>query len=191
MDPIEFYQIKSQKNYETARTRAIDYPELFWSEIASTFDWFKKWDQVLSFDWSIPKTEWFINGKLNITVNCLDRHIDKNPDRLAIIWEPNDPNDKSVKYTYAELLSLVCKFANGLKNQGIKKGDRVCIYMPMVPELTIAVLACARIGAVHSVVFAGFSATALSTRINDARCSIIITADGAFRGDKTVPLKKL
>ena len=191
MDPIEFYQIKSQKNYETARTRAIDYPELFWSEIASTFDWFKKWDQVLSFDWSIPKTEWFINGKLNITVNCLDRHIDKNPDRLAIIWEPNDPNDKSVKYTYAELLSLVCKFANGLKNQGIKKGDRVCIYMPMVPELTIAVLACARIGAVHSVVFAGFSATALSTRINDARCSIIITADGAFRGDKTVPLKKI
>ena len=191
MDPIEFYQIKSQKNYETAWTRAIDYPELFWSEIASTFDWFKKWDQVLSFDWSIPKTEWFINGKLNITVNCLDRHIDKNPDRLAIIWEPNDPNDKSVKYTYAELLSLVCKFANGLKNQGIKKGDRVCIYMPMVPELTIAVLACARIGAVHSVVFAGFSATALSTRINDARCSIIITADGAFRGDKTVPLKKI
>ena len=191
MDSIEFYQIKSQENFEIARTRAIDYPELFWSEIASTFNWFKKWDQVLSFDWSIPKTEWFINGKLNITVNCLDRHVDKNPDKLAILWEPNDPNDKSVKYTYAELLSLVCKFANGLKNQGVKKGDRVCIYMPMVPELTIAVLACARIGAVHSVVFGGFSAAALSTRINDARCSIIITADGAFRGDKTVPLKKI
>ncbi|RPG60713.1 MAG: acetate--CoA ligase [Flavobacteriaceae bacterium TMED206] len=191
MEPIEFFQIKSQENYEIARTRAIDYPELFWSEIASTFNWFKKWDQVLSFDWSIPKTEWFINGKLNITVNCLDRHVDKNPNKLAILWEPNDPNDKSVKYTYGELLSLVCKFANGLKNQGIKKGDRVCIYMPMVPELTIAVLACARIGAVHSVVFGGFSAAALSTRINDARCSIIITADGAFRGDKTVPLKKI
>ena len=191
MEPIEFFQIKSQENYEIARTRAIDYPELFWSEIASTFNWFKKWDQVLSFDWSIPKTEWFINGKLNITVNCLDRHVDENPDKIAILWEPNDPNDKSVKYTYGELLSLVCKFANGLKNQGIKKGDRVCIYMPMVPELTIAVLACARIGAVHSVVFGGFSANALSTRINDARCNILITADGAFRGNKIIPLKKI
>ena len=191
MNSIESYQIKSQENYEIARTKAIDDPELFWSEIASTFSWFKKWDQVLNFDWSIPKTEWFINGKLNITVNCLDRHVDQNPDKLAILWEPNDPNDKSVKYTYGELLSLVCKFANGLKNQGIKKGDRVCIYMPMVPELTIAVLACARIGAVHSVVFGGFSAAALSTRINDAKCNLIITADGAFRGDKTVPLKKI
>ena len=191
MNPIEFCQIKSQQNYETARARAIKDPELFWSEIASTFNWFKKWDQVLSFDWSIPKTEWFINGKLNITVNCLDRHVDKIPDKIAILWEPNDPNDKSVKYTYGELLSLVCKFANGLKNQGIKKGDRVCIYMPMVPELTIAVLACARIGAVHSVVFGGFSANALSTRINDARCNILITADGAFRGNKIIPLKKI
>jgi len=191
MNPIESYQIKSQENYEIARAKAIDDPELFWSEIASTFSWFKKWDQVLNFDWSIPKTEWFINGKLNITVNCLDRHVDQNPDKLAILWEPNDPNDKSVEYTYSELLSLVCKFANGLKNQGIKKGDRVCIYMPMVPELTIAVLACARIGAVHSVVFGGFSAAALSTRINDAKCNLIITADGAFRGDKTVPLKKI
>jgi acetyl-CoA synthetase len=191
MNSIESYQIKSQDNYEIARTKAVDHPELFWSEIASTFSWFKKWDQVLNFDWSIPKTEWFINGKLNITVNCLDRHVDENPDKLAILWEPNDPNDKSVKYTYSELLSLVCKFANGLKNQGIKKGDRVCIYMPMVPELTIAVLACARIGAVHSVVFGGFSAAALSTRINDAKCNLIITADGGFRGDKTVPLKKI
>ena len=191
MNSIESYQIKSQENYEISRTKAIDDPELFWSEIASTFSWFKKWDQVLNFDWSIPKTEWFINGKLNITVNCLDRHVDQNPDKLAILWEPNDPNDKSVKYTYTELLSLVCKFANGLKNQGIKKGDRVCIYMPMVPELTIAVLGCARIGAVHSVVFGGFSAAALSTRINDAKCNLIITADGAFRGDKTVPLKKI
>ena len=103
MNPIEFYQIKSQENYEITRTKAIDDPELFWSEIASTFSWFKKWDQVLNFDWSIPKTEWFINGKLNITVNCLDRHVDQNPDKLAILWEPNDPNDKSVKYTYSEL----------------------------------------------------------------------------------------
>ena len=107
MNPIEFYQIKSQENFETARTKSIDNPELFWSEIASTFSWFKKWDQILSFDWSIPKTEWFINGKLNITVNCLDRHVDKNPDKLAILWEPNDPNDKSVKYTYGELLSCL------------------------------------------------------------------------------------
>ena len=145
----------------------------------------------MRYDWSVPKTEWFLGGKLNITENCLDRHVVTHPDKDALIWEPNDPNDSTVRYTYKELLSAVCRFANGLKNQGIKKGDRVCIYMPMVPELTIAVLACARIGAIHSVVFAGFSSTALAARINDADCALLITSDGAFRGNKTVPLKDI
>ena len=145
----------------------------------------------MRYDWSVPKTEWFLGGKLNITENCLDRHVMTHPDKDALIWEPNDPNDVTVRYTYKELLSAVCRFANGLKNQGIKKGDRVCIYMPMVPELTIAVLACARIGAIHSVVFAGFSSTALAARINDAACALLITSDGAFRGNKTVPLKDI
>ncbi|MEN8851801.1 MAG: acetate--CoA ligase, partial [Candidatus Arcticimaribacter sp.] len=133
----------------------------------------------------------FLGGKLNITENCLDRHVATHPEKEAIIWEPNDPNDANVRYTYKELLEAVCRFANGLKNQGIKKGDRLCIYMPMVPELTIAVLACARIGAIHSVVFAGFSSTALAARINDASCALLITSDGAFRGSKTVPLKAI
>lgn len=145
----------------------------------------------MRYDWSVPKTEWFLGGKLNITENCLDRHVVTHPDKGALIWEPNDPNDATVRYTYKELLSAVCRFANGLKNQGIKKGDRVCIYMPMIPELTIAVLACARIGAIHSVVFAGFSSTALAARINDAACALLITSDGAFRGNKTVPLKDI
>ena len=146
---------------------------------------------MVRYDWSIPKTEWFLGGKLNITENCLDRHVATHPEKEAIIWEPNDPNDANVRFTYKELLDAVCRFANGLKNQGIKKGDRVCIYMPMVPELTIAVLACARIGAVHSVVFAGFSSSALAARINDASCALLITSDGAFRGSKTVPLKAI
>ncbi|MDB4113320.1 acetate--CoA ligase, partial [Flavobacteriaceae bacterium] len=147
--------------------------------------------EVLKHDWTIPSTEWFVNGKLNITENCLDRHVAVHPDKEALIWEPNDPDDAVKRYSYKNLLDAVCRFANGLKNQGIKKGDRVCIYMPMVPELTIAVLACARIGAVHSVVFAGFSSTALAARINDAGCTLLITADGAFRGDKKIPLKTI
>jgi acetyl-CoA synthetase len=145
----------------------------------------------LKHDWTIPSTEWFVDGKLNITENCLDRHVAVHPDKEALIWEPNDPDDAVKRYSYKNLLDAVCRFANGLKNQGIKKGDRVCIYMPMVPELTIAVLACARIGAVHSVVFAGFSSTALAARINDAGCTLLITADGAFRGDKKIPLKTI
>ena len=133
----------------------------------------------LRYDWSVPKTEWFLGGKLNITENCLDRHVMTHPDKDALIWEPNDPNDATVRYTYKELLSAVCRFANGLKNQGIKKETEFVSICPWF-ELTIAVLACARIGAIHSVVFAGFSSTALAARINDAACALLITSDGAL-----------
>ena len=191
MKQLYDYQLKTNKSFREAHKKSIENPQAFWGEIASTFKWQQPWEEVLRYDWSVPKTEWFLGGKLNITENCLDRHVVTHPDKDALIWEPNDPNDSTVRYTYKELLSAVCRFANGLKNQGIKKGDRVCIYMPMVPELTIAVLACARIGAIHSVVFAGFSSTALAARINDADCALLITSDGAFRGNKTVPLKDI
>ena len=191
MKQLYDYQLKTNKSFIEAHKKSIEKPQVFWDEIASTFKWKQPWEEVLRYDWSVPKTEWFIGGKLNITENCLDRHVATHPEKDALIWEPNDPNDATVRYTYKELLSAVCRFANGLKNQGIKKGDRVCIYMPMVPELTIAVLACARIGAIHSVVFAGFSSSALAARINDAACSLLITSDGAFRGNKTVPLKDI
>ena len=191
MNNLSDFQLKSPEAFQEAYRNSIDNSSEFWAEIASTFQWHKPWKEVLRYDWSTPSTEWFVEGKLNITVNCLDRHVNVHPDKEALIWEPNDPNDTVQRYTYKSLLAAVCRFANGLKNQGIKKGDRVCIYMPMIPELTIAVLACARIGAVHSVVFAGFSSTALATRINDAGCTLLITADGAFRGDKKIALKAI
>ena len=191
MNNLSDFQLKSPEAFQEAYRNSIDNSSEFWAEIASTFQWHKPWKEVLKYDWSIPSTEWFVEGKLNITVNCLDRHVNIHPEKEALIWEPNDPNDTVQRYTYKNLLAAVCRFANGLKNQGIKKGDRVCIYMPMIPELTIAVLACARIGAVHSVVFAGFSSTALATRINDAACALLITADGAFRGDKKISLKAI
>lgn len=191
MKHLSEYKLTSATAVEKAYKQSVNHPEQFWSDIAATFKWHKSWDQVLKYDWSIPKTEWFLGGKLNITENCLDRHVSIHPNKHALIWEPNDPEDKVKTYTYQELLSAVCQFANGLKNQGIGKGDRVCIYMPMIPELTIAVLACARIGAIHSVVFAGFSSTALAARINDAACTMLITADGAFRGPKTIGLKDI
>ncbi|MGB1449904.1 MAG: acetate--CoA ligase [Flavobacteriaceae bacterium] len=191
MKQLSDYQLKTTIAYQEAYRKSVENPKEFWAEIAQTFEWKQPWKEVLRYDWSTPKTEWFIDGKLNITENCLDRHVIAHPDKEALIWEPNDPNDATIRYTYKTLLASVCRFANGLKNQGIKKGDRVCIYMPMVPELTIAVLACARIGAIHSVVFAGFSATALAARINDASCSLLITSDGAFRGNKTIPLKAI
>jgi len=191
MKQLYDYQLKTNDSFKEACKKSIESPQDFWGEIASTFKWQQPWDDVVRYDWSIPKTEWFLGGKLNITENCLDRHVATHPEKEVIIWEPNDPNDANVRFTYKELLDAVCRFANGLKNQGIKKGDRVCIYMPMVPELTIAVLACARIGAVHSVVFAGFSSSALAARINDASCALLITSDGAFRGSKTVPLKAI
>lgn len=189
---LENYRINSLDEYRESQQYAIKNPEEFWKDIANTFEWKTPFDNVLNYNWNdVPSTEWFKGGKLNITENCLDRHVKENPDKLALIWEPNEPGDKSVNYSYKELLEAVCKFANGLKNQGISKGDRVCIYLPMVPELTIAVLACARIGAIHTVVFAGFSSAALAARIQDSGSKCLITADGAFRGDKTVPLKDI
>ena len=191
MKNLEDFKIKNLDDFNNQRKTAASEPELFWSGIASTFQWNKKWKNTLKYDWSIPNTEWFVEGKLNITENCLDRYAKSNPDKKAIIWEANDPNEDFKVYTYKELLDEVCKFSNGLKKIGVKKGDRICIYMPMIPELTIAVLACARVGAIHSVVFAGFSSVALAARINDSSCSVIITSDGGFRGEKITPLKKI
>ncbi len=175
--------------YEAATKFSLANPEDFWESMAEKFVWKQKWSKVLQWDFDKPDVRWFENGKLNITENCLDRHLEERGNKIALIWEPNDPKERFVRYTYRELHELVCKFANVLKGQGVKKGDRVCIYMPMIPELTIAVLACARIGAVHSVVFAGFAAHAISDRIQDASCSVVITSDGLNRGTKQIPCK--
>ena len=183
------YQIKSRSEYDVAYKKSVDDPEAFWSDIADTFLWRKKWDKVLNWNFDEPKIEWFLNGKLNITENCLDRWLEAQPDTPAIIWESNDPGEHHRILTYKELHFKVSQFANVLKNNGVVKGDRVCVYMPMVPELAIAILACARIGAVHSVVFGGFSAQSISDRILDAECKMVITADGGFRGNKQMPLK--
>ncbi|MFY0605012.1 MAG: acetate--CoA ligase [Flavobacteriaceae bacterium] len=184
-------EINSFEDYQSHYKESLENPSKFWGDIAENFYWRKKWDQVLEYDWSKPETKWFLNGKLNITENCLDRHLETKGDQTAIIWEPNDPNDKAQHITYKQLHSKVCAFANVLKNNGVEKGDRVCIYMPMLLELSVAVLACARIGAIHSVVFAGFSSTALAARINDAECKVLLTADGGLRGDKITPLKDI
>lgn len=183
--------INSYKKYQEAYQKSIENPSKFWGEIAQHFLWNQKWNSVLEYDWTKPETKWFVGGKLNITENCLDRHVANRPNQTAIIWEPNNPKEKAQHVSYKELHSKVCAFANVLKNNGAKKGDRICIYMPMVLELSVAVLACARIGAIHSVVFAGFSSAALAARINDARCSILLTADGGFRGEKITPLKDI
>jgi acetyl-CoA synthetase len=183
------YQIQSIEQYQTANQKSMDEPEKFWADIAEHFTWQKKWDKVLDWEFNTPKIEWFKGGKLNITENCLDRWVETQPNTAAIIWESNNPHEASRTITYKELHQQVCAFAQVLKNNGAQKGDRICIYMPMVPELTIAVLACARIGAVHSVIFAGFSAQSISDRVQDAQCKIVVTADGAYRGNKTIPLK--
>ena len=182
---------KNIDDYNSLYNHSITNPEEFWSQVADSFLWKKKWSKVLKYDFSTPKFEWFVEGKLNITENCLDRYVKIHPEKTAIIFEPNDPENETTYISYKELHSKVCRFANVLKNNNVKKGDRVCIYLPMVPELAIAVLACARIGAVHSVVFAGFSSTALSARINDASCKMIITSDGSFRGNKIIDLKSI
>ena len=182
---------KNIDDYNSLYNHSITNPEEFWSQVADSFLWKKKWSKVLKYDFSTPKFEWFVDGKLNITENCLDRYVKIHPEKTAIIFEPNYPENETIYISYKELHSKVCSFANVLKNNNIKKGDRVCIYLPMVPELAIAVLACARIGAVHSVVFAGFSSTALSARINDASCKMIITSDGSFRGNKIIDLKSI
>src|ERR1044072_7513635 len=185
------YQIKTADQYKTAYEKSVNDPEGFWAEIASTFYWRKKWDKVLEWDFKTPTIKWFAGGKLNITENCIDRHLDTLGNTPAIIWEPNDPEEHHRVLTFRDLYNKVCQFANVLKNNGVKKGDRVCIYMGMVPELAIAVLACARIGAVHSVIFGGFSAQSIADRLQDARAEFIVTCDGAYRGAKDIPLKSV
>lgn len=184
-------QVKSFEDYQKTYQFSVEKPEEFWAGIAENFFWQKKWNNVLSWDFSKPDIKWFDGAKLNITENCLDRHIYLNGDKAAIVWEPNDPNDEARVLSYKQLLSKVEQFANVLKNNGIKKGDRVCIYLPMVPELVIAVLACARIGAIHSVIFGGFSAQSIADRVNDLDAKIIVTADGGFRGNKVIELKSI
>lgn len=181
--------IRTFEDYQKQYKKSVEHPENFWSEVASHFYWRKKWDKVLEWDFLKPEVKWFIGGKLNITENCIDRHLAKRANQTAIIWEPNNPEDSAKHITYQHLYDEVCRTANMLKANGVKKGDRVCIYLPMIPELAYTVLACARIGAVHSVVFAGFSAKSMSDRITDAGCKIVVTSDGSYRGDKTINLK--
>ena len=182
-------QIKTWNEYQDAYRKSVEDPEAFWADIASTFVWRKKWDKVLDWNFREPDINWFMGGKLNITENCLDRHLEERGDQVAIIWEPNDPATPVKKYTYRQLHQEVCKTANALKANGVGKGDRICFYMPMIPELAIGILACARIGAVHSVVFAGFSASALADRIKDASCNMVICSDYNARGAKNIPVK--
>ncbi|WP_421830043.1 acetate--CoA ligase [Larkinella sp.] len=184
------FQIRTFDEYQEAYRYSVEDPEGFWAEIAQNFQWKKPWKKTLQWNFEEPNVQWFVGGKLNITENCLDRHLAERGDQPAIIWEPNDPNEAGVTLTYRMLHDQVCRMANVLKRNGVNKGDRVCIYMPMVPELAIAVLACARIGAVHSVVFGGFSAQSIADRINDAQCRLVITSDGAYRGNKEIPMKE-
>ena len=185
------YQISNLEEYHQAYQKSIKQPAQFWEEIAQNFIWKKKWDSVLEWNFKDPKIEWFKGAQLNITENCLDRHLNKFGDHAAIIWEPNNPNEQNRVLTYNDLYKQVCQFSHVLKNNGVKKGDTVCIYMGMIPELAIAVLSCARIGAIHSVVFGGFSAQSISDRLHDAKSEFVITCDGAFRGQKNIPLKSV
>jgi acetyl-CoA synthetase len=185
------HHIKTSEEAKTIYKRSVEEPELFWAEVAEDFSWRKKWDKVVDWDFHKPEVKWFVHAKLNITENCIDRHLVSRANQTAIIWEPNDPKHQPLKITYKQLLDEVCRVANMLKAHGIKKGDRVCIYMPMVPEAAYAILGCARIGAVHSVVFAGFSSGSLVDRINDCGCKLVLTTDGAYRGDKTIHLKAI
>lgn len=185
------FQITSSEAYDKAYQKSVQDPEAYWAEVASSFVWKKKWDKVLDWNFTEPKISWFEGAKLNITENCLDRHLPTHGDKPALIWEPNDSEDHHRILTYRDLHFKVEQFGNVLKNNGIKKGDRVCIYMGMVPELAIAVLACARIGAIHSVVFGGFSAQSIADRLIDAQAEFVITSDGAYRGNKEIPLKSV
>ncbi|MBL7702332.1 MAG: acetate--CoA ligase [Ferruginibacter sp.] len=183
------YQIKSLEQYHSDYKKSVEDPEGFWASVADNFVWRKKWDRVLDWNFTEPKVEWFAGGKLNITENCIDRHLKTMADKPAIIWEPNNPEERVRVVTYARLHKRVCQVAQMLVNNGVKKGDRVCIYMGMVPELAYAVLGCARIGAIHSVIFGGFSAQSIADRLYDAQADFIITCDGAYRGGKDIPLK--
>ena len=183
------YQINSLEQYHNDYKKSVDDPEGFWGAIAENFLWRKKWDKVLNWNFKEPKIEWFAGGKLNITENCIDRHLATKGDDPAIIWEPNNPDERTRTVTYNRLHKRVCQFAQVLRNNGVKKGDRVCIYMGMVPELAYAVLGCARIGAIHSVIFGGFSTQSIADRLEDAQATFIVTCDGAYRGEKIIPLK--
>ncbi len=185
------YQIKSLEQYHSDYKKSVEDPEGFWGSVAENFQWRKKWDRVLDWNFKEPKVEWFAGGKLNITENCIDRHLKTMADKPAIIWEPNNPEERVRVVTYARLHKRVCQVAQMLINNGVKKGDRVCIYMGMVPELAYAVLGCARIGAIHSVIFGGFSAQSIADRLYDAQAEFIITCDGAYRGAKDIPLKSV
>ena len=185
------YQIKSFDQYKEDYKRSVEDPEGFWSDVAQHFKWHKKWDKVLDWNFKEPKVEWFSGAKLNITENCIDRHLETMGDKPAIIWEPNNPDERVRIVTYNRLHKRVCQFAQVLTNLGVKKGDRVCIYMGMVPELAYAVLGCARIGAIHSVIFGGFSAQSIADRLYDAQAEYIVTCDGAYRGNKDIPLKSV
>ena len=185
------YQIRSLEQYHTDYKKSVDDPEGFWGTVAENFQWHKKWDKVLEWNFIQPKVEWFKGAKLNITENCIDRHLKAMADKPAIIWEPNNPEDRVRIVTYARLHKRVCQVAQMLVNNGVKKGDRVCIYMGMIPELAYAILGCARIGAIHSVIFGGFSAQSIADRLYDANAEFIITCDGAYRGGKDIPLKSV
>lgn len=189
--PIRAFIPKSFEHYRQIYQDSIEHPEIFWGKVAGTFTWKKPWEKVYSGDFSKGESKWFVGSVVNITENCLDRHLPSRGNKLAIIWEPDDPKERFWRLTYRELYQQVCKMANILKKNGIQKGDRVCIYLPMIPELPVAVLACARIGAIHSVVFAGFSAQALKDRAEDAGAKMIITADGLNRGGKQINLKRI
>jgi acetyl-CoA synthetase len=183
-------RIKTFEDYQEAYKDSVEDPKTFWAAIAQEFRWKKPWTKVMDWDFNDYSVKWFRNGKMNITENCLDRHAESKPNHPAIIWEPNDPSDEPETITYKVLLERVCRFANVLKKHGVEKGDRVCIYMPMIPELAVAVLACARIGAIHSVIFGGFSAQSISDRINDSECELVVTTDGSVRGSKHIPMKE-
>lgn len=185
------YQLLSRQQYDEEYQKSIINPEQFWEDIADNFIWKKRWTNVLEWEFTSPSVKWFLNGKLNITENCLDRHLSLSADNTAIVWEPNDPREQARKISYKELHDQVCRFAHVLRNNGVKKGDRVCLYMGMIPELAIAVLACARVGAIHSVIFGGFSAQSIADRVQDAHAEFIITCDGAYRGAKEIPLKSV
>ncbi|MDP5077589.1 MAG: AMP-binding protein, partial [Nonlabens sp.] len=184
------YHIKHLEEYWQVYRKSIRNPESFWEEVAEEhFLWRKRWNEVLSWDFKKPEVKWYDGAMLNITENCIDRHLATRAHKTAILFEPNDPSEAAQHITYKELHERVNRFANVLKERGIVKGDRVCIYLPMIPELAIALLACARIGAIHSVVFAGFSASAVATRINDCDCKMVICSDGSYRGNKSIDVK--
>ena len=185
------FQITSFEQYKETYQESINNPEKFWAAVAENFLWRKKWDNVLNWNFKEPKVEWFSGAKLNITENCIDRHLATMGDKPAIIWEPNNPDERTRTVTYNRLHKRVCQFAQVLKNNGVKKGDRVCIYMGMIPELAYAILGCARIGAIHSVIFGGFSAQSIADRLFDAQAEYIVTCDGAYRGGKDIPLKSV